>query len=124
MSRSSSPSTPLAAPLLALLCAWPGALNAADGASQITFDGLGVSPSWSPDGSQIVHVADRTPAWMGGKQLWVISATGSDPTQVTFGLSPSKSEPAWETGSHSRVDEPVTGSICGSCPRPEERPCS
>jgi TolB protein len=34
-----------------------------------------VAPAWSPDGSQIAFLTDRTGRW----ELWVMAADGSDP---------------------------------------------
>ena len=48
-------------------------------------------PRFSPDGSEIVFVSDRS----GGQNLWVISADGSDTTQITRGNGNLYTSPEW-----------------------------
>ena len=48
-------------------------------------------PRFSPDGSEIVFVSDRS----GGQNLWVIGADGSDTTQITRGNGNLYTSPEW-----------------------------
>ena len=48
-------------------------------------------PRFSPDGSEIVFVSDRS----GGQNLWVISADGLDTTQITRGNGNLYTSPDW-----------------------------
>ncbi len=48
-------------------------------------------PRFSPDGSEIVFVSDRS----GGQNLWVLSADGSDTTQITRGNDNLYTSPEW-----------------------------
>jgi len=48
-------------------------------------------PRYSPDGSEIVFVSDRS----GGQNLWVLSADGSDTTQITRGNDNLYTSPEW-----------------------------
>ena len=48
-------------------------------------------PRFSPDGSEIVFVSDRS----GGQNLWVIAADGSDTTQITRGDGNLYTSPDW-----------------------------
>lgn len=53
----------------------------ADGTGQTrltTDDGRDLSPAWSPDGSKIIFMSDRTGNW----QIWTIDPAGNNPTQV------------------------------------------
>ena len=57
--------------------------RAADGSvvSRLTNNkAIDTSPAWSPDGSQIAFVSDRN----GGPQIFVMSANGGTPKQVSF----------------------------------------
>jgi TolB protein len=65
----------------------------ADGAHpvQLTRDPSNeIAPAWSPDGSQIAFVSDRT----GGDQIWAMGSDGSAPRQLTHGPGLDES-PAW-----------------------------
>ena len=48
-------------------------------------------PRFSPDGTEIVFVSDRS----GGQNLWVLSADGSDTTQITRGNDNLYTSPEW-----------------------------
>ena len=48
-------------------------------------------PRYSPDGSEIVFVSDRS----GGQNLWVLAADGSDTTQLTRGNGNLYTSPEW-----------------------------
>jgi hypothetical protein len=48
------------------------------------------SPSWSPDGAQIVFVSD----WDGDEDLWLIDAAGGTPLQLTLNEAIDR-DPAW-----------------------------
>ena len=48
-------------------------------------------PRFSPDGSEIVFVSDRS----GGQNLWVLSVDGSDTTQITKGNDNLYTSPEW-----------------------------
>ena len=48
-------------------------------------------PRFSPDGTEIVFVSDRS----GGQNLWVLSVDGSDTTQITRGNDNLYTSPAW-----------------------------
>ena len=48
-------------------------------------------PRYSPDGSEIVFVSDRS----GGQNLWVLSTDGSDTTQITRGNDNLYTSPEW-----------------------------
>lgn len=52
--------------------------------------GIDVSPSWSPDGSQIAFVSERS----GSPQIYVMGADGSNPHRVTF-AGAQNTDPAW-----------------------------
>ena len=43
--------------------------------------GINTSPSYSPDGSQIVFESDRG----GGQQIYIMNADGSDQHRISFG---------------------------------------
>lgn len=73
---------------------------ASDGGApkQITsgeFDDGGLA--WSPDGSQIVFVSNRNEERekKRGSEIWVVSATGGEPTPVVAGVTADFSNPAW-----------------------------
>lgn len=53
--------------------------------------GLNGFPSYSPDGSKIAFVSSRS----GPPQVWVMSADGSDPLQLTFDAAPKGQLPDW-----------------------------
>ena len=48
-------------------------------------------PRFSPDGSEIVFVSDRS----GGQNLWILAADGSDTTQLTRGNDHLYTSPEW-----------------------------
>ena len=48
-------------------------------------------PRYSPDGTEIVFVSDRS----GGQNLWVLAADGSDTTQITRGNGNLYTSPEW-----------------------------
>lgn len=52
--------------------------------------GIDVSPAWSPDGSQIAFVSERS----GGAQIYVMAADGSGVRRVTF-QGAHNTDPAW-----------------------------
>ncbi len=52
--------------------------------------GIDISPTWSPDGSQLAFVSDRE----GTPQIWVMNADGSGQRRVTF-LGRYNQSPAW-----------------------------
>ena len=54
-------------------------------------------PRFSPDGSEIVFVSDRS----GGQNLWVLSADGSDTTQITRGNDNLYTSPEWSPDGRS-----------------------
>jgi TolB protein len=53
-------------------------------------NGIDTSPSYSPDGRQIVFESDRS----GDQQLYVMNADGTDPHRISFGPTRYGS-PAW-----------------------------
>jgi Tol biopolymer transport system component len=48
-------------------------------------------PAWSPDGSKLVFVSDRT----GLNQVWIMNADGSDQHQLTLDLTKKDQTPDW-----------------------------
>ncbi|MCY3676118.1 MAG: amidohydrolase [Gemmatimonadetes bacterium] len=66
-------------------------------------------PRFSPDGSEIVFVSDRS----GGQNLWVLSADGSDTTQITRGNDNLYTSPEWSPDGQylvaSRTFSPLGG---------------
>ena len=66
-------------------------------------------PRFSPDGSEIVFVSDRS----GGQNLWVLSVDGSDTTQITRGNNNLYTSPAWSPDGEylvaSRTFSPLGG---------------
>jgi TolB protein len=66
------------------------------------------SPSWSPDGAQIVFQSDRT----GGPQIWMMNADGSNPRRLTSRgtyndapmWSPKGDRIAWVARDQGRLD--------------------
>ena len=49
-----------------------------------------VSPRWSPDGSSLAFVSDRS----GLNQIWIMSTSGGEPKQITF-VKHGASNPVW-----------------------------
>ena len=84
MSLSVRHAYPAAAAFLFVATA-PFSLQAGDGATQLTFDGHSQEPCWSPDGSRILHSAERGPLHL--EHLWTIPAGGGAPTQLTAGFT-------------------------------------
>jgi TolB protein len=65
--------------------------TAGDELARLTSDsGIDTSPSWSPDGSQIAFVSERS----GGAQVYVMSASGGGARRVTFDGN-YNTDPAW-----------------------------
>ncbi len=66
-------------------------------------------PRFSPDGSEIAFVSDRS----GGQNLWVLSADGSDTTQITRGNDNLYTSPEWSPDGEylvaSRTFSPLGG---------------
>ena len=66
-------------------------------------------PRFSPDGSEIVFVSDRS----GGHNLWVMGLDGSDTTQITKGNDNLYTSPAWSPDGEylvaSRTFSPLGG---------------
>ncbi len=66
-------------------------------------------PRYSPDGSEIVFVSDRS----GGQNLWVLRADGSDTTQITRGNDNLYTSPEWSPDGEyivaSRTFSPLGG---------------
>ena len=66
-------------------------------------------PRFSPDGSEIVFVSDRS----GGQNLWVLRADGSDTTQITRGNDNLYTSPDWSPDGQylvaSRTFSPLGG---------------
>lgn len=66
-------------------------------------------PRYSPDGSEIVFVSDRS----GGQNLWVLAADGADTTQLTTGNGNLYTSPEWTPGGDyvvaSRTFSPLGG---------------
>ena len=66
-------------------------------------------PRFSPDGSEIVFVSDRS----GGQNLWVLGADGSDTTQITRGNDNLYTSPEWSPDGEylvaSRTFSPLGG---------------
>src|SRR3989442_12433635 len=50
-----------------------------------------ISPCWSPDGSEIAFISDRS----GNKDVWVIAATGEVATQITVYSGSDTYRPSW-----------------------------
>jgi tol-pal system beta propeller repeat protein TolB len=59
------------------------------GAVQLTVGGGNFFPSWSPDGTKIVFVSNRTGSW----QIWSMNANGANQTQLTN--VPNNNFPSW-----------------------------
>jgi TolB protein len=53
--------------------------------------GIDTSPSYSPDGAQIVFESDRG----GGQQIYVMSAGGGGARRISFGQGARYSTPVW-----------------------------
>ncbi len=73
----------------------------------IAFDG---QPRFSPDGSKIVFVSDRS----GGDNLWLISLDGRDTTQVTKGNNDIYVSPEWTTDGRYIVASKTRGPLGGA----------
>jgi Tol biopolymer transport system component len=66
-------------------------------------------PRFSPDGAEILFVSDRS----GGQNLWILTADGSDTTQLTRGNDNLYTSPEWVPGGEyivaSRTFSPLGG---------------
>ena len=66
-------------------------------------------PRYSPDGTEVVFVSDRS----GGQNLWVLSTDGSDTTQITRGNENLYTSPEWSPDGEyliaSRTFSPLGG---------------
>ena len=54
------------------------------------WEGADLSPTWSPDGSQIAFTSDRS----GTLQIWIMNADGSDPKPL-LDENVASQEPDW-----------------------------
>jgi Tol biopolymer transport system component len=71
-----------------------------DGSGQpmfLTNDGENVLPSWSPDDSRIVWVAEKDGS---NKDIWVMNADGSRPTRLTDFIGPDEAPAFTPDGQH------------------------
>ncbi len=59
-----------------------------------------VSPRWSPDGSSLAFVSDRS----GLNQIWIMSTSGGEPKQITF-VKHGASNPVWSPDSQKLLFE-------------------
>ena len=67
-------------------------------------------PRFSPDGSEIVFVSDRS----GGQNLWVLAADGSDTTQITRGNDNLYTSPEWTPDGRYLVASRTYGPLGGT----------
>ena len=67
-------------------------------------------PRFSPDGSEIVFVSDRS----GGQNLWVLAADGSDTTQITRGNDNLYTSPEWTPDGEYLVASRTYGPLGGA----------
>ena len=81
------------------------------GEDQLTSVGKNFRPKWSPDGQRIAYIKEAAD---GTRDLWVMSATGTNKTRVTD-LGNVTSEPAWspdgKTLAFSAGDNPAYGGL-------------
>jgi Tol biopolymer transport system component len=76
-------------------------VSAQDGTNRIDLTGgvgLASSPSWSPDGSQVVFATNRDTGGTGMNEIYVVNADGSGLRRLTFDATAStgaKGEPVW-----------------------------
>jgi WD40-like Beta Propeller Repeat/RTX calcium-binding nonapeptide repeat (4 copies) len=83
------------------------------GQQQITTTGNNSQPAWSPDGSQIAFVSDRS----GTKQIWVMSSNGGGQTRLTNDGNVDTA-PAWSPDGSLIAFSSSTAGIETSTPTP------